>query len=58
MPKTLGAGLTPPSLPPKPGEQRELGRTAKLQEDKASWREVAPGVKYWMWNEYFGAKRA
>ena len=58
MPKTLGAGLTPPPLPAKPGEQRELGRTAKLQEDKASWQEVAPGVKYWTWKEYFDTKRA
>ena len=56
-PKTLGAGLTPPPLPPKPGEQREPGRTAKLQENKSSWMEVAPGVKYWKWNEYFDAKR-
>jgi hypothetical protein len=57
-PKTLGAGLTPPPLPPKPGEQREPGRTAKMQEDKSSWQEVAPDVKYWMWTDYFTTKRA
>jgi NAD(P)-dependent dehydrogenase (short-subunit alcohol dehydrogenase family) len=57
-PRTLGAGLTPPPLPPKPGEQREPGRTAKLQEDSSAWQEIAPGVKYWMWKEYFDTKRA
>ncbi|MBI1800954.1 MAG: short-chain dehydrogenase, partial [Chloroflexi bacterium] len=57
FPKTLSAGLTPPPLPPKPGEEAPKRRTQLLQEDKSSWQEIAPGVKYWRWQEYFETKR-
>lgn len=58
MPETLGKDLTLPPLPPKPGETPPLRRTQQMQEDKAAWTEVAPGVKYWRWQEYFDTKRA
>ncbi|MBI5880189.1 MAG: SDR family NAD(P)-dependent oxidoreductase [Chloroflexi bacterium] len=57
-PQTLGAGLTPPPMPPKPGETPAPRRTQVLQNDAASWKEIAPGVKYWQWNEYYETKRA
>jgi hypothetical protein len=58
MPRTLSNGLTPPPLPPKPGETPAPRRTAVMQADAAAWREIAPGVKYWQWQEYFDTKRA
>ncbi len=58
FPKTIGAGLTPPPLPPKPGETPAPRRTQVLQEDKSAWQEIAPGVKYWQWKEYLDTRRA
>jgi hypothetical protein len=55
--KTLGKDLTLPALPPKPGETPAPSRTAQLQADAASWTELAPGVKYWTWKDYFETKR-
>ena len=57
-PKTLTKDLTPPDLPPKPGETRPPGRTAQMQGDASQWKELAPGIKYWTWKEYFNTKRA
>lgn len=57
-PQTLGDGLTLPPLPPKPGETPAPRRTPVLQQDPASWQDVAPGIKYWQWKEYFETKRA
>ncbi len=58
MPQTLSQGLTPPPLPPKPGETAAPRRTQTMQQDESSWSEIAPGVKYWTWDEYFSTKRA
>jgi hypothetical protein len=57
-PATLGEGLTVPPLPPKPGETPPPRRTQVLQQEPTAWTDVAPGIKYWRWNEYFETKRA
>jgi hypothetical protein len=56
-PRTLGEGLTPPAMPPRPGEEVPKRRTQLLQEDPPSWRELGSGVKYWRWKEYFETER-
>jgi NAD(P)-dependent dehydrogenase (short-subunit alcohol dehydrogenase family) len=55
--QTLGKDLTLPALSPKPGETPVPSRTTQLQSDESSWSELAPGVKYWTWKEYFETKR-
>jgi len=56
-PQTLADGLTLPPLPPRPGEEQPKRRTQQLQDDSSSWQDLAPGVKYWRWGEYFETKR-
>ena len=57
-PKTLGEGLTLPPMPTRPGEEQPKRRTQALQDDPSHWQDLAPGVKYWRWNEYFDTKRS
>ena len=56
FPKTIGEGLTPPPLPPAPTAERQKVRTQVLQEKQDWWSEVAPGVKYWTWKDYYNVK--
>jgi NAD(P)-dependent dehydrogenase (short-subunit alcohol dehydrogenase family) len=58
MPETLAKDLTPPPLPPKPGEAPPTRRTQAMQAEPNAWAEIAPGVKYWTWKEYFETKRS
>ena len=55
---TLAEGLTPPPLPPDPTKERPKTRTQALQEDAGQWRDVAPGIKAWSWQDYFDTGRA
>src|SRR5574341_572243 len=47
FPKTLGDGITLPPLPAAPTAERQKTRTQTLQEKPESWKEIAPGAKYW-----------
>ncbi|MFN8485008.1 MAG: SDR family oxidoreductase [Anaerolineae bacterium] len=55
---TLTEGLTPPPLPPDPAKERPKTRTQALQDDASGWRDVAPGIKAWLWQDYFDTRRA
>jgi NAD(P)-dependent dehydrogenase (short-subunit alcohol dehydrogenase family) len=59
MPRTIAEELAlPPALGPfRPGQERPKRRTELLQADPAAWKEVEPGVQYWVASDYFDPER-